>query len=576
MSPLPWMVGVWLGLLIGVRAGASPFLDPPRITRPPASVSLRPGEPLHLQFEVQGNMPMTSAWSRDGQLLEGQVGTTLSLMHLRRDSVSLEDAGFYSVVVRNAYGAVTSLVARVSLRLAEPAAGFAGQPFVTAWSFGQPSQPFGDLLELSPYQGWTRVRWLGDALVIPFRRQNQSGDGLFQVVGTRVTEWLGPGVALPHGLGPARSFRLVNAAQDTDPLAVIAETDGGVGVGVYRVAGLRLEPWVDLSMPAPERGGVSSRWLRIEEAAQSGERVVFVAATTTGFGLFLAGDGPIRMLLNLEERDWPVGSFPWSNGALHFDGEDVAVVLNSRTTGGALANAHRLEGLISSPGKDVIHVRLDGTAAVAIPSNVAIPGENLLPATGLISIALSSGTIYASVVRAAPRYLATHVLEWKAGTVREPWIGQPVTGGGVIATAGQFVLDRGSERVLFVGSADPGSSSALGIYLAGSNAVDRVVPVQGEFDGRRGNAFPVAVSGNRVALATEQGLYVNTRAGVSTAPVLEFHRATAGGLLVPLATGEWLEWSATPSGPWEIISARAGAREIPRLDGAGFLRLRSR
>jgi len=106
--------------------------------------------------------------------------------------------------------------------------------------------------------------------------------------------------------------------------------------------------------------------------------------------------------------------------------------------------------------------------------------------------------------------------------------------------------------------------------------VDRVVPVQGEFEGRRGNAYPVALFGDRVAMATEQGLYVNTRAGVSTVPVLEFHRAVAGGLLVPLATGDWLEWSATSSGPWEIISARAGEREIPRLDGAGVLRLRSR
>lgn len=82
----------------------------PRITTSPLSQTLGLGTSTTLDVVALGSAPMTYQWRLQGTNLPGATGSSLPL-----GPVSANDAGYYSVVVENAFGAATSQVAVITV-----------------------------------------------------------------------------------------------------------------------------------------------------------------------------------------------------------------------------------------------------------------------------------------------------------------------------------------------------------------------------------------------------------------------------------------------------------------------------
>ena len=83
---------------------------PPIITNQPASLDSLPGYTGTLSVGALGSGPLYYQWRRNGTNLVGKTNASLLLLNIQLSSI-----GDYSVVVSNAYAAVTSAVARVTL-----------------------------------------------------------------------------------------------------------------------------------------------------------------------------------------------------------------------------------------------------------------------------------------------------------------------------------------------------------------------------------------------------------------------------------------------------------------------------
>ncbi|MDQ8181404.1 FG-GAP-like repeat-containing protein [Pelagicoccus sp. SDUM812005] len=90
--------------------GGSSAFTPPRFTREPEKQSLRPGDDLLLEVEVEGDPLPLVRWYRNGQPLLGAVGKTLLL-----EDVQHGDAGKYYATATNAAGVAYSEHARVGV-----------------------------------------------------------------------------------------------------------------------------------------------------------------------------------------------------------------------------------------------------------------------------------------------------------------------------------------------------------------------------------------------------------------------------------------------------------------------------
>ncbi len=106
-------LGLLLGLCFAQALGLSAqgSADLPHIVAQPAPfVRVREGGQLQLHVGAEGTPPLTYQWHRDGAPLVSYVSSDLLI-----PSVTVQDAGLYTVVVSNASGAVTSLVSTVSV-----------------------------------------------------------------------------------------------------------------------------------------------------------------------------------------------------------------------------------------------------------------------------------------------------------------------------------------------------------------------------------------------------------------------------------------------------------------------------
>ena len=84
---------------------------PPVITSPPHDQSVLVGSNALFHAEVSGTPPMRYQWRRGGANLPGATLPTLSFTN-----VQAADAGGYALFVSNAFGSVTSGVARLTVR----------------------------------------------------------------------------------------------------------------------------------------------------------------------------------------------------------------------------------------------------------------------------------------------------------------------------------------------------------------------------------------------------------------------------------------------------------------------------
>ncbi len=84
--------------------------SPPVILMQPVGKNLYVGDTTRLDSMAAGTWPLAYQWSKDGENLPNATNATLVL-----PNVTLADTGDYSVVVSNAFGSVTSAVARVTV-----------------------------------------------------------------------------------------------------------------------------------------------------------------------------------------------------------------------------------------------------------------------------------------------------------------------------------------------------------------------------------------------------------------------------------------------------------------------------
>lgn len=83
---------------------------PPSLLTQPQPVTTNAGATVMFTVTASGAAPLFYSWSRDGAVLFGATGPTLTLAN-----VQTNQSGGYSVIVTNAFGAVTSVVAQLTV-----------------------------------------------------------------------------------------------------------------------------------------------------------------------------------------------------------------------------------------------------------------------------------------------------------------------------------------------------------------------------------------------------------------------------------------------------------------------------
>jgi hypothetical protein len=94
----------------------------PIITNQPQSVAASPGSTVNFTVGASGGKPLFYQWLKNSNNIPNATNTTLTL-----NNVGQSDSGYYSVIVSNSAGAVTSTNALLTVSCSVPA-GFATQP----------------------------------------------------------------------------------------------------------------------------------------------------------------------------------------------------------------------------------------------------------------------------------------------------------------------------------------------------------------------------------------------------------------------------------------------------------------
>lgn len=257
-------------------------LSPPSFDTHPRSLDLEAGDILALTAYATGSTPLTFTWYQDTTPLSTTSGpdhaTALTLL-----TVEPRHAGNYVVVARNLAGAVTSQVARVTVKPAPPNPEHRGRRFV---HFAETGQPVGSSPERPTTLGNRGVRWWGNQLL--FTALSNPGEkpmGLLAATqdGPRVV--LAPGTELPHGLGVLGTVALPTGARRDDPIVFLGFAGTHTeAAGIYRWTDGALMALVDTTSEVPGAG--SERFTRWGELAQRGESVLFTATTGNRWGVY--------------------------------------------------------------------------------------------------------------------------------------------------------------------------------------------------------------------------------------------------------------------------------------------------
>jgi hypothetical protein len=102
-------------------AGVSVVLQAPEITAQPADQSVFTGSDVSLSVTADGSLPMTYQWRRNGvDLSDGEAVSGANSTNLTITAVSIDNAGFYSVVVSNVFGFMTSLPTELNVTVGPP------------------------------------------------------------------------------------------------------------------------------------------------------------------------------------------------------------------------------------------------------------------------------------------------------------------------------------------------------------------------------------------------------------------------------------------------------------------------
>ncbi len=144
-------IPVFNGAVTSVVAVLPPVLAAPIITQQPANQTVLAGGLVNLSIGVVGTTPLAYQWQFDGTGLGGGQGGTLSLTNVQPGQ-----AGGYSVLVSNSAGAVTSVVAIITVADRPSLSGVgATSNGVFSFSIGGPTGLVYQIEATTDFTNWT-------------------------------------------------------------------------------------------------------------------------------------------------------------------------------------------------------------------------------------------------------------------------------------------------------------------------------------------------------------------------------------------------------------------------------------
>ncbi|MBL9134372.1 MAG: hypothetical protein JNK85_00825 [Verrucomicrobiales bacterium] len=520
-----------------------------------ADVTVEAGDPLRLTPIALGGLPLGYSWMRDGIPLTGTAASAPAFVH---SSASIGDSGVYQVIVTNAYGSVTSRTAQVTVLPPGPNPTFAGSTFESMLASGTlfPGSPL-PLIADAITEG--AARWFGDRLVTVATGEGFRALGLIATASTGLETLLTLGANLPGGLGTLGGLRLVDASAATDPIMVFAHSNA-VPVGIFRLDGSELVSLIDITMPVP--GAEAERFEPFYAfSAQSGSWVTAIGRTARRSGVYLAGDGPLRRLLDTTQ-DLPVlGTTTAQIQGLGFDGRIAGAIIASQ----------------NQSTQAVLRISLDGRIDRIAATGDLIPGT---PDTirGFGTVAVNQGEIYFFAFNPA---FARYALAWRDGVIRTVAApGATLPGNGTLQSIESSYFNFGTDRVYLSGRVRTATGNASQVLAAGTRGLETVLATT-KLDGRSFNFLSMADAvGDRVAVAVRfsdgtASYFANTGATGTPAPRLLYQRANARQLAVTVPDGTALEGVSRLGGTWESLPGTGNVLiDVPATGETRFFRLR--
>jgi hypothetical protein len=577
-TPRPWLLLALLAPALAIAhpppgisnptASSSPPL-PPSILQHPVHRTVEEGDYVAQYHSVSGTPPLTFTWFRDGtelrnlQAYNGGYSVILTL------DARLSDTGQYWFVARNAWGAVTSQVVRITVQPAPPNPEYSGRRFTRLVSANTtPSGTTHAFLRPSPY---APVRWLGNQLLFSGQGSNNAPLGLLESSPRYFRVRIPTGTPLPNQQGTLLEAQVPDGAGPDAPLIVVAQVEGAADPGaLYLVDGENtLIPRIDRLTPVPGAPGESFTrlvaHLGLSPAVQHGERVVFTAETAHRSGAYLLEGATVRRLLD-STQDLPgAPAGPRHLRQLGSDGNLVAMVWDSEPSNSFLG-LWLLDLEANTPPTQVVIDRFpDGSQGLA----------------RLHRIVVHDGTVYFTTPNPTG-YASVHA--WRNGTLRT--LMEPASI--VEAAGGMSGVDPLNLHV------DQGYVFAYAFMQQDNGRIPVMATPEGpvhwllarKIDGHRARyqglgASVLGATAGRIAVWVPfDDANRPPRLHANLSPVLHHLHAPAGTLTLQLPAHTQLEQAGSPDGPWTEVPEAGNptpvqrSLQVPASQPASFLRLR--
>jgi hypothetical protein len=227
---------------------SAPVEQPPTLATPPGNLSVVAGSNATLTVMASGTAPLSYQWRFNGANLAGATASSFT-----RANAQFAHSGLYQVVVSNAFGAITSSTALLTVTL---------PPTL--------ERVFADNFDANTAANWTVNRSSTDTRVT--FNYNYAADGI---------------PAAPHSSGTTRGVKFEANMVNGTAAAINISPVGRNFMGDYR---LRFDMWINANGPFPLGGNGSTEHLTAG-VATAGNRVQWTGAGSTADGHWFAVDG---------------------------------------------------------------------------------------------------------------------------------------------------------------------------------------------------------------------------------------------------------------------------------------------
>jgi len=543
----------------GLADSASFFLNvesPPQITADPVSTTVEVGDPLQLRVTAAGGQPLGYSWTKDDA---PAASDSPAAGFFIRTSASVGDAGRYRVTVSNAWGQVSSAEAVVTVNPPAPNPVFGGGRFVKIVDAATPV-PDSGVPFATQSLGEHSARFIGNEIVFVGGSSEQPQGGVFIWKNGSLVRLLGPGVALPNGLGAAEAFGLIPAPA-SESLAVSAlKTIGGFlqPVGLYRYDGSGLAAVADTTMAAPESGGALFP-IFFGGSALAGEKTLFIAAPNNQPALYRADATGVSRVLSAQQDLPVVGTATTQLQSLSHDGQRLSVVA-------ATANQQTLVAL---------QVNALGAVTKLLATGEPIPGT----ADTVRSFGPTDTEAGVSTLLVFNSAFAANVVEWRDGVLtRVAGPGMSVGALGTIQTLETSFPKVSGGRAFLAARLMAPVGVLRGVVAASASGIEPVL-FTSKLDARRVHSATVVDSeGDRLLVLVDfagggRALYANVGPADEPPLKLQVTRPNPAALRFTVPAGAVLEAVGALGESWQTVNG-TGEVEVTVNGDARFFRLR--